>query len=402
MKIAGNLHGTTMDENVTELLARSINAGVALAIRNSQLVVRGSPVLRPLIDEIASCRDRIATTLTEAQVLLDETRSANHVIYAIGTNRVSASKSLPDNLRARLRVAKIPLIAILRATTPKATQASIDLTGKPPLSSVGYQRQAPGVAEYIALPPELPDDVLFVSQDLRLRWEARVTPFGESYWGSTFDTATPTAPPTLHCYYRVTPPVFLWFLDRWTDLVKRIQVHEWRLASDVTVEAGNHERLATEIVQLKGYRQPIEAALVDMQTYVISRYPDCNFDGIVAKLAEEPPNIASSWELNPGTVAPTPAWLQHGDSQIDFDLGRVADGGELEVKRDCLWLESVTPAMMPAAPLRLADNLAVSNPIAWLVEFKANVTKYSYQDIPPEMLRRIRLLKTALNKRTAA
>ena len=139
-----------MNTIAIELLTRSLNAGLTVTLNDSRLVVRGFPALRPLVDEINCQRLEITNILVEATNLLDETRAAKHVVIAIGTNRVSVATSIPGDLRERLRLAKSSLIAILRASTPIASQALNDLSGQPSLLSAETLPQTSVSPEYAA------------------------------------------------------------------------------------------------------------------------------------------------------------------------------------------------------------------------------------------------------------
>ena len=107
-----------MTTTATALLARSLSAGLRVSLNDSRLVVRGLAALQPLVDEVKSHRAEIIALLVEAKKLFHETRDAGNVVFAIGTDRVSAATSIAGDLRERLRLAKVGIIAVLRAETP--------------------------------------------------------------------------------------------------------------------------------------------------------------------------------------------------------------------------------------------------------------------------------------------
>jgi hypothetical protein len=308
-----------MNTTAKDLITKSLDAGLTITLGLANISVRGFPALQPLADEIMYQRSEVTALLSQATKLLTEARTSGISIFAIGTNRVAASTALPADLRKQLRLAKIPLIAILRSGTPASTQAVCDLTGQPGALPLESGPRGAEALEYRVQNPQLPDDELYVSRALRLRWESKATPFGAAHWWRSFDTWETSR--TQHCYYRVTPPVFVWYLMKWANLKARLQMLEWQIATGIAGEEGGcAERLATK----QRIESDIEAArlpLLDMYSYIAARFPGCNFDAVIPELPKEPIDIVCPFELNPPSVATTPAWLDDGEGQMGFDLG---------------------------------------------------------------------------------
>jgi hypothetical protein len=310
-----------MNTTAIDLIARSLVAGMTVTLKRTNLFVRGFRALQPLVGEIINHRCAIEALLANARKLYDEARASGNAMFAMGTNRVAAATALSADLREKLKLAKIPLIAILRGGTPAATQALLDLTVQPASQSMEATPLAPKSLEYRVQQPDLLDDVLYVSRALHLRWESNETPFAASHWWRSFETKE--AAQTQHCYYRVTPAVFAWYLAEWAYLKNRMRLLDWQLAANITGDEGHRAGRVAAKQRIESHLEKANLPLLDMHAYVAARSPDYNLDAVTPKLPAEPINIVCPFELDPPRVAMTTAWLDGCDQQIDFNLEHI-------------------------------------------------------------------------------